>query len=375
MGAHPKHHKSHDPEEDREYDTDEEQHYDIMEFESGEALDTVDEAWKHFKRTGELHLHQVCLDRRAIAHLMTKLAKLKGPMDSDQKARYRTDKVRNIEMEACSFLDNEATRLWLKFLQTLGDELEEIFIIGIPNEFHNGDRCFSIVRGMQFIPSMERFAVDRADLRGRNVGLILQNFLAQCPHIKELRLGGCRIDNHMFLPFMHGLKNHCGLRRLDLDGWELNDVEFAMLVETLVNSPSRHTLKCLDISNSSIGPNSFPSLARLLKTMDTLEELILCSCKNLFDNDAGVNVPGFRDFVGALRTSKCLRELWLNGCHIMQPLASPMLEALQDNATLEVLRVEGMVVQSYKESMSTWRWLSGKGPKQKLVETTVPLAL
>jgi len=371
MSPQPEKDEQYDSEDEHEYDTDQEEHHDILGFENAEAMDSVDEAWKHFKHSGEFYIHNVCLDQSAISHLMRRFT----TVESAPKGKYVTKSIERVEMEACSFVDDGSTRQWLRFLKMLGKDLKEVFIIGIPNEFLNGDRQISLLRGLQLITPLERLAVDRADLRGRSMGLILQKFLTKSPNLVELRFNGCRIDNHMFLPFLQGVKSHKGLKRLDLDGWQLNDVELNLLVDALVASPSKQTLQCLDISKSKIGVDSFSGLALLLKHMNSLEELLLCSCFDLFEGEGAAESQGFQDFVKELGTNSTLKELWLNNCHILQPMASPLLKVLQDNSTLEVLRVEGMVVQKYHKYTSAWRWVKGKGPKEIVIETTVPLSI
>lgn len=354
--------------EDEVYDSDEnciyEDHRQIMDLDAGEALDCVDEAFKHFKNTGELYFYNVCFGISTISHLMKRLEGL-------ENSKSVTKSVTRIEMEACSFIDDDATRLWIQFLQHLGHDLKEIFIVGIPSEHLNGDRQISILRGLQLVVPLERLAVDRADLRGQNMGIILQNFLTNSPKLQELRFAGCRIDNQMYIPFVQGLKGHSGLKRLDLDGWLLNDIELNILIDALVLSPSRDTMESLDISNSRIGPKSFVCLARLLKEMTKIEELTLCCCYDLFDTDASAPfVSGFGEFVKELSSSKTLKEIWLNKCDIGQDMANPLLDALQKSSTLEVLHVEGMVVQQYKKYTSAWGWSSGN-----MVETAIPLSI
>eukprot|EP00527_Entomoneis_sp_CCMP2396_P005352 CAMPEP_0198138826 /NCGR_PEP_ID=MMETSP1443-20131203/2219_1 /TAXON_ID=186043 /ORGANISM="Entomoneis sp., Strain CCMP2396" /LENGTH=382 /DNA_ID=CAMNT_0043800765 /DNA_START=158 /DNA_END=1303 /DNA_ORIENTATION=- len=338
-------------EEDWHCDTDED------DFESADALDAVDEAWNRFRKTGELTFSETCFDTSAITSLYQKCMALQtsdlpqqngsSPATfSSNKKKFVTRSITRIEMEACNFLDAPAAQYWIWYLQMLGPALQELFIIGIPNQFLNGERAIAILCGVQNVTFLKRLAVDRVDLRGRNMGHILQNFLESKSNkeLVELRFNHCQVDNLMYVPFLNGLKNRpTGLQRLDLDGWELNTVELELLVDALIHSSSQATLKGLDLSNSRMGHLAFGTLAKLLSKMTCLEELNLCACFNLLEQDASVTA-GFQEFVQQLKSNKSLKELWLCECHILQPMAALMLQALQENSSLEVLNVEGMLV-------------------------------
>ena len=291
----------------------------VSDFLRQKTMDAINEAWE--KSQDSLCLHHVHLDRYTTGLLLQKWEELcwQRIYDGPIKKRFR-----KIVLDRCWFSGGFAVHLMSLFVNKVGKELKELYIIDASQTGFSIEKPLGLLLGgLRWIDSLECLVVARTDLRGNENGYNLRCLLAKNANLQVLRLYDCIVDDGMYEQVLIGLKYHYHLRFLDLGGWRLNDSQLKSLVDALVYSSNFKQLQFLDISGSTIGEDSLKTLTRLLNECPILQELVLCACERFFGTTRW-DSPFFGDFIGAINTSKRLLSIRANKSNISTPLFTAM---------------------------------------------------
>jgi len=315
----------------------------ICEISRSETLDMLEEAWDD-RTKGELTLTKLHLDEYVVCFLIQKcVAELKirirqPPNGTSMLPNNETRGIEKVELVGCTLEDEEAAYCLIRLFQMMGKDLKELFIVDTTAHRLCSEGLTALLRGLVLVKSLERLAIDGVSLCGSAIGCAMETLLQQTSSIKEFRLMDCDIDEETVDCFIDGVRVHRGLHHIDLDGWEIDDFQLEQLVDALMESGSKATLKCLDLSGTNIGLDSLHSFARLLRQTQALEELVLCSCYTLFEG-VSTDSPSFQEFLNALQSNTTLNELRIGDSNLQDSIATSLVDVKLNHCSLQVLGI------------------------------------
>lgn len=263
----------------------------------------------------------------------------------------------SIALHRCSFASIYSTKAFIRFMSSISGL--RVLHIDDASTFNLDELYWEILlHGLVQVPQLRCLQLCNSDLRGPNIGQSLSELLrAQDGKLQILDLSCCLIDHDFIAGLARGLRGHGGLRQLKITWMDnLRDVDFEILVDALVDSPSKHTLQLFSLEwLVGLTSQSFVGLTRILDACNNLEELDMSHCITLFK---GANQTLYLQFIDALRRNRSLKVLDFGFCGVTSQLAGPLLRAMEVNSTLEELNVRHeKLTESLAKSLPCWKGL------------------
>ena len=271
-------------------------------------------------------IKSVYMDKKAMGYIFYYFQQYSRVFSGSKK------KMAGIRFSDLEIQDQEVAGLLVGFLHRYHSSLK---LLRMENQFEIKSSLMN--REMHKFRHIERLWMTRMELAGREVA---DSFEALCKHdrLEEIRLESCMFDQDFLNGLTNGLKHLKWLRSFWVSGTGsagLNDLQLQMIVDVMIHSHVKESVKSLCLPSHAWTPSSLSTLTRLLSNMTNIKRLTLSNNESLF---LGVtsDSPAFLEFLEAVEEHPSLKSLVLSKCGITDDLASPIFRAISQKPNMRL---------------------------------------